>query len=105
MCRGCWESEGSPAMDTPEVREAARLIAQVYEFSCVGGGLHIVVDDFNVEAHSVQWCLDHLEDYTEPGEEREVTRRCGEALLALPSDAHRASAVALHDGFWAGEGR
>lgn len=101
MCEGCWNEHSSPAIDTPEVREAARLIAQVYQHSCVGGGLHIVVDDFNIEASHVRWCLEHLDEHVEPGEEREVTRRCGEALLALPSDEHRAAAVALHDGYWA----
>jgi hypothetical protein len=49
MCRHCWEEEGAPRIDTPAIRSARDLIQRVYDFNDVGGGLHVVVDDWNIE--------------------------------------------------------
>ena len=41
---------------TPE--ETVLLLApEVYEYSAVGGNLHIVLDDYNIEDSHILWCL------------------------------------------------
>lgn len=30
----------------------------IYEISCVGGPLHIVLDDGNVDDEDIQWCIE-----------------------------------------------
>ncbi len=37
------------------------LIQKVYEFSCVGGHLHIVTDDFNVHDSDLKFCSDLID--------------------------------------------
>jgi hypothetical protein len=37
------------------LKSAIRL---VYSYSGVGGGLHIVLDDGNVEDHHIKWCIE-----------------------------------------------
>ena len=49
-----------------------------------GGPLHIVLDDCNVDTHSIKWCMEN----TIPEEEDIVVRICSEKLceLLLPLD-------------------
>lgn len=95
MCESCWEEEGSPCVDSPEVRAAAKLVAEVYEFAPSGGNLHIMLDDWNLEDDSVEFCRRWLRDHVEgPGEET-----CLTAFEAM-SEKERYSALALHSGFW-----
>lgn len=100
MCRGCWEEYERPEIDTPAVREASRAIAEVYEFAETGGDLHIVLDDWNLEDHSLAFCREAIEEDSDfTFREREVERRCLSLLRALTED-ERASALALYEGFW-----
>lgn len=122
MCFGCWEDAGKPAIDTPAVRAAALAIAEVYEHSCVGGNLHIVLDDWNIEDGNLEFCRqciegagvmplgDHAIDmhhrYNEtkranpdPPEQLAAERRCHDLFAAL-TEEERAAALALNDGFW-----
>lgn len=104
MCEGCWNEMGSPKLVSPKIREAARLIDGIYEFSGVGGNAHIVVDDFNLGDDSIQYCLDHLgENFHEAGKEQLDYEK--KALLALKELTleERASALALHGGYFAPE--
>jgi len=48
MCMNCWRALGSPQIDSPAVRAARDLIGRVYDIACTGGGLHIVLDDYNL---------------------------------------------------------
>lgn len=101
MCYGCYEEAGKPEIINDKTKAAAALVDAVYEFSCVGGNAHIVVDDWNLEDHNIRWCLDTAlaENVHEAGvEQLDAERACLEALLALTA-AERASAMALHDGF------
>jgi hypothetical protein len=42
---------------TDKIAEAAALVRRLYdEFSMVGGNLHIVLDDENLENENVAWC-------------------------------------------------
>lgn len=122
MCYGCWEEAEKPIIDTPAVRAAAASIAEVYEHACMGGNLHIVLDDWNLEDGSLDFCRGCIEGAgvmpddgnlaechrryndkkranPDPPEQLAAERRCCELLTAL-SVEERASALALHDGFW-----
>jgi hypothetical protein len=68
MCYECWEEEGKPQIDTPAVREAAAAVGAVYELNGVGGNLHIVLDDWNLEDGSVEFCDRQIAN--QPGMER-----------------------------------
>lgn len=104
MCAGCWEEEGSPQIDTPEVRAAAAAVREVYLTNCVGGNLHILVDDWNAGDESLEFLESAIEDnYHERCEgglaaERECLR-----LMKGLTEAERYSALALEDGLWGGE--
>lgn len=108
MCYGCWESYDSPRIDNPLVREAARAIAEVYEFSCVGGNLHVVVDDWNLDSAKgdgpgeLAFCRENdiQENIHEAGPEQLAAERRCLGLLERLTEDERASALALHNGFW-----
>ncbi|MEQ1931959.1 MAG: hypothetical protein ABL957_15715 [Parvularculaceae bacterium] len=94
MCMSCWREYGSPALDTPAIRVAATLAEKVYAGCAVGGNLHAVLDDWNIED-------DHFEDgempiYSDdpPDEQVLVERECYAALKALTLP-ERASALAM----------
>lgn len=113
MCYGCWEERGKPQDDSPEVKIVADLIRKVYECSIVGGNLHIVIDDWNLDDASLQFCSNQINagGYKKPNPDKwdlamestpqqlRVERECCDALLKL-SETQRASALALYDGFW-----
>ena len=60
------------------------LVRAIYEYNSVGGPLHIVLDDCNVDTNSIKWCMEN----TIPNEEDIVVRICSEKLceLLLPLD-------------------
>lgn len=101
MCVGCWEKAGKPIIDNRQVHRAAKACSAVYEHSCVGGNLHIILDDWNVEDGNLAFCADYVKvnphDY--PAEQLEYERHCLEALRPLSVD-ERYSALALMEGFW-----
>jgi hypothetical protein len=99
MCIDCWVEFGSAAIDTPAVRAAARAVAEVYDHSCVGGHLHVLVDDWNLDA--TDSCARFIEENRHGSSPAMLAaeRRCLELLRGL-TEAERASALALHGGFW-----
>ena len=124
MCYGCWEEAGKPTNDTPAVRAAAATVTALYEHpNCiVGGNLHIVTDDWNLEDSNLEFCrhcIEHagmmpIDDdaheihkwYNEqkranpdPPDQLAVERACLDALAVLTED-ERHAAMALADGFW-----
>ncbi len=56
MCYGCWVEAGKPSAVTPKIVEAAALVGKLYERNCVGGRMHIVTDDWNIEAENLSFC-------------------------------------------------
>jgi len=60
------------------------LVTAIYEYNSVGGPLHIVLDNCNVDTNSIKWCMEN----TIPKEEDIVVRICSEKLceLLLPLD-------------------
>lgn len=118
MCCGCWEDEGSPRIDNERVRGVQLLIEAVYDHNGVGGNLHIVLDDNNIEDGNLAFCLEtidrggHPEDpnhspwYTQSKlddpdspEQLAAERACCVALQAMTYE-ERASAMGLWDGCW-----
>lgn len=90
MCRHCWSDYGAPDNDSEEVRAAVSLISAVFDEHLAGGALHIVIDDWNLEDDSLDWCQSKK---LTPAE-----KACLKALRSL-SVADRASALARFDGY------
>lgn len=68
----------------------------------VGGPLHIVTDDYNLETHHIVWCLEHLDEWlerwadppmTEP--ERALVIMLAGSLLAISEEHDRWRLIAL----------
>jgi hypothetical protein len=94
MCRGCWEEEGSPQIDTPEVRAMAERL----KTEDPNGRWDIVVDDWNLEDEHVICCRDKVyPEYLPDPTPHDVA--LGNDLLKLTYE-ERASALALAEGYW-----
>jgi len=86
MCISCWQEYGSPKIINENVLSAVEVIRELYDESCVGGNLHIVVDDWNIEDENLAWCgAKELSD---------TEKKCFDALSLL-SIGERASALAI----------
>lgn len=94
MCAGCWAEAGSPKIDNEKTRAAAAAIDRVYEFSGAGGNLHIVVDDWNLEDSSLEWCKVNAIVSEQDDEKREAEMACYTALREL-TEEERYSAMAI----------
>lgn len=105
MCYGCWEEAGFPKFDSPKIREAARLVTTLYEMpdGGVGGNLHIVTDDWNLETEHLEWCRDHIvkggNDWIESEEQRILEMQILELMLPM-TEAERFSVLAFEAGYW-----
>lgn len=115
MCCGCWQEAGAPQIDTSTVREALQLVEAVYKHSCVGGNLHIVLDDNNIEDDNLDFCQSCIDRKGLPDpawqragwgkteedspEQLAAEQACLDALRALTLD-ERASVLGLRDGCW-----
>lgn len=78
------------------------LIERVYEYSSVGGNLHIAVDDWNLEDEHLESCAEFIEESVTEGEagkeQISAERACLSSLKMMTLD-ERVSAVAIADGF------
>ena len=97
----CWEDYGSPKIENASVHNAANLIAEVYKYTSTGGNLHIQIDDWNIEDEYWEKYENWLEGigYTDIHEQVNAEKACFDAMKILSLE-ERASALALHDGFW-----
>lgn len=70
------------------IEVAARLVALVYQFNSAGGGLHVVVDDYNLEDASLAFCREWIaENRLDTSRlQRECELACVTALEALSED-------------------
>ncbi len=102
MCSDCWKEFGSPKILNSAVLKAVTLISAIYEFSTVGGNLHVQLDDWNIEDEYWRQFKPFRDDATE--EELEKERQCFEAMKLLDIE-ERASALALNDGYWSHNNR
>lgn len=101
MCYGCWEEAGKPEIDTPAVRLAARRVESLRQRSEVGGHLHIVVDDWNLEDSHMDFCRKKISAnrLTTDSRLHQAEVRCLESFADL-TETERCSALALSEGFW-----
>lgn len=72
-------------MDKFQIKERIReLVGIIYEdYSDVGGALHIVLDDYNIEDDHIKWCLDKSIKEIVDEEEKAIYKECAELLLQL----------------------
>lgn len=98
MCRSCWGEYGCPKIKSDRTRKAAKLIAEVYEYSVMGGNLHSIIDDWNIEDDS--FTNEEMKVYHKdaPIEQLEVERRTYKFLRKLSLE-ERASALAIEEGY------
>lgn len=77
-------------MNNFEIKQRIReLIKVIYnKYSCVGGQLHIVLDDENIEDGHIKYCLEGI-DKIEDQEERSIYQECAELLLKLSYSARK----------------
>lgn len=97
MCEGCYRKFGSPKIINDKTLIAAALIGSVYSYSLVGGNLHIVLDDWNVEDESIQWCLSNsiLNNSHEASViDLQTEKLLAEYLLTM-TESERASSLAI----------
>jgi hypothetical protein len=59
MCEQCYIDAGSPSIINEKTEHAARLIESIYDSpeGGVGGYAHIIVDDWNLDDDSIDFCL------------------------------------------------
>lgn len=68
MCDGCYRNKyGSPKIDNEIVREASEAVEELYLDHGAGGGMHIVVDDWNLEDSHIEFCGRFMRDYPHRG--------------------------------------
>ncbi len=108
MCDNCWKEHGSPKIINRFTKALQPLIDDVYEHHGAGGGLHIILDDFNIEDGHIQLCQDWIEHERGNGiykcepvspEQLKAERACLKLLKQMTVE-ERASALALHDGYF-----
>ena len=97
VCKSCEDKisqqptfGGDPLLRARYKQALYDIIADIYAMHPVGGALHIVLDDLNVNDRHIQRCIEDMDYpiYTE--EDRRLFRRCAELLLMLKSQRARA---------------
>jgi len=98
MCYSCFEEYGRPVVMTEKVAAAVPLIRGVYDFCFVGGLLHVVLDDWNLEDDCISGCVESAAAGTYERPMTDTEKACAELMLSMSED-ERATALALFDGF------
>ncbi len=101
MCHECWVNAGKPREVTEMVIRAAEAIDEVYVYSFVGGNLHVVIDDWNVDDEDLAFCRAEAipENLHEASKEWIKKERECLGLLEGLTVAQRAAALALQSGY------
>jgi hypothetical protein len=89
MCEQCYEDYGSPNPDAIS-SAAIPLVDAVYEWSAVGGNLHIILDDWNIDDENLASCRDYDLTIAEAA--------CLAAFEAMTIE-QRAACLGEYDGF------
>lgn len=106
MCEGCWVEMGSPQIVTDKTKRVAELVGQLYAMpgGGVGGNLHIVTDDWNLEDEHIAYCAetvatpDRAYRYDDPAQLAVEAEIC--ALMKDMTEAERGSALAIEGGYF-----
>lgn len=96
MCYGCWKQYGKPNVVNTETQKAVDLIGKVYDFSVVGGNLHIHLDDWNLEDEHFSGELEVFRKDASV-EQIAIEQKCYQTLGLMTLD-ERATALAIHEG-------
>ena len=100
MCSSCWKEAGSPAIVNERTLAAAFLVNALERMpdGGVGGHLHIVTDDWNLEDEHLSFCEANIDsgEHPYPPEQERLERQIIAAFLAMSED-ERYSAMALAD--------
>lgn len=104
MCKSCYEGYGSPVVRNEKVTKAVELIEDIYsQENCGAGGLaHIVVDDWNLDDSSINFCLGECaRDIVNERVGRDGRLACIGLLNQFKSMTieERCTALAIYDGF------
>jgi hypothetical protein len=101
MCELCWQEYGKPQSNNPKVIEAVSAIELIYEYHLAGGGLHIILDDWNLDDGSLRFCRKYIEDtnYDVDPEQLQAELTCLELFEKL-SENDRAAALGLREGYY-----
>jgi hypothetical protein len=103
MCTECWEEYGEPMLRSPEIERTAELVKAVYDHpeGSMGGDLHIVLDDWNIETEHIEFCAGEIgrNDRASP-ELLAIESELVDLLLPM-SEEERASALGLAEGYGA----
>lgn len=115
MCEDCWIEMGKPNKLPVRADFFARQVRRLYGMprGGVGGNLHIVLDDWNLEDSSLDYCHGRTrEALMQPGRtdaiidyEQNVLELGLWVMLAGWTEAERGAAMALAENFIDEEGR
>lgn len=70
--------------DSNDKNRLEELVKKAYEYNSVGGALHIVLEDDNIEDEHILWCLENSIPEIKDTEERAVYQELAERLLQYP---------------------
>lgn len=97
MCLTCWEKHGSSKIVNAKVKKALLLISDVYDHHAAAGGLHVVIDDWNIEDEMISGSIATIKskEYMKPEdawmtkptpERRRAELKCARHLLKMTID-------------------
>ena len=66
------------------VEEVKAVIREIYTYSCIGSGLHNVLDDVNVRDEDIHWCQKNSIPEVENEQERRLCERCAISCCSSP---------------------
>lgn len=100
----CWEwmrNDPGPEHDPANLAEFVAAYRAIYAHNCVGGNLHCVLDDENLEDEQLEWSRKHLDcgetNWPVTQAERDALRLLGDMTLIQRCRA-------MHVAMWAQEG-
>lgn len=82
MCAQCWDEGGRPANWSPDIKRALELVRDLYQINAVGGPLHAVLDDWNIEDQFLEPYYNGLDD-----DELDEPYYAGIPIADLPPEA------------------
>lgn len=100
MCITCYKEYGSPRVINNKVLDAVQLMGVADDLDSLFYGYgHIVFDDWNVDDHHIDWCLDEASMDTIKHEDDEGKNATVDVLLAFRglTFEERVTALALYD--------
>ena len=98
MCMSCWIDYGAPLKRTPRVLAMAERLIAFDEIEPVGGHLHIVLDDWNLDRDSVRYC-ERQAKRGSPWQGPDAAQARLARDLRQMTLRDRASALAIRDGY------